>query len=475
MIAHQGEIGPSAAQSAPSYSVVLSNGRHTRSQAGIAPVALLVATAAALLASTTVGAPEQKPEPTDPAAAALLGDDPEDEIASGQVGRLAHELTPTVAKRVERIRGLEFVRIPAPEVISGERFAELAARETPSGPRADRALADDETAARLLGLQEPGEQLDVLSTGAPDLAAAAYDTERERLYVIRDAVGTSRALLEFLLAHELDHALDDQNFGLDEGVGANDDEALAGIALIEGTATTVMIDYAAQHLNPLALSAAAVGIDPGTDEVPEFFVEQLTWAYLGGSGFVNSLLDSAGDWEQVDEAFDSRPPQSTEQILHTEAYEAGEKPLAVAANVSALESRGWQALDRGVLGEYTTGQVLEAGAPEDAAGNAAAGWGGDQYALLSRSGGGVDCERECASERILVASWRWDSAAEADEFERTLPAYLIGGREAAPAGADLWTLDGAWVASAIEGDATALAFAPSRELAGLAARAAVAG
>ncbi len=108
--------------------------------------------------------------------------------------------------------------------------------------------------------------------------------------------------------------------------------------------------------------------------------------------------------------------------------------MRVTADTDELERRGWRVSDRGVLGEFSTRQVLEIGVPEDAVEAAATGWGGDEYALLSRDSGGVDCEAKCAQERIVVAAWRWDSDAEADEFDRTLPAYLIAGRGGAEMG-----------------------------------------
>ncbi len=430
-------------------------------------------TAATLLASATVGAPGGE-RTLSQSSAGASAPGTADEIGPAQIGSLARRLTPRIAARVARIRGLEFERIPVPEVISGERFAEIVGSQVPSSGRADRKLADTETVARMFGVQEPDEQLDVLSTGAPDLAAAAYDTKSERLYVIRDAVGTSRALLEFLLAHELEHALDDQSFGLEEGDDDDDDKALAETALVEGAATSTMIEYAARHLDPLALSAASLGIDPGTEGVPTFVVEQLTWAYLEGSAFVNALRGRQGGWERVDEAFGSQPPLSTEHILHPDAYQAGDEPADVSAETDALETRRWRVLDRGILGEFSTRQVLEVGAPGDAVEVAATGWSGDEYALLGRDRGGVDCEETCAAERIVVAAWRWDSAAEADEFDRTLPAYLIAGRDARKVGAELWSLDGAWVATAIDDEATVMVFAPSRELARAAVRDAVA-
>jgi hypothetical protein len=418
-------------------------------------MALLLTTAAALVASATVGEPERGP-----VAAA--------EPTPDSIERQVRRLTPRVARRVERIRGLKFERVPRPRVITGEQFAAITAREADRQPRLGRRLDEDEATARLLGLMKPSEQLDTLAGGAPDLAAAAWDTRRERLYVIADASGEDVALLEFLLAHELEHALSDQRFGLPETKGVGDDAVLARLALIEGSATAVMIEYAARYLNPFALGAATAGLDPGTEGVPRFFVESLIWAYLRGAAFVGALREAGRGWAEVDAALE-RPPVSTEQVLHPQAFLRDERPQPVVPDVVALRERGWKVVGRGELGEFTTAQLLRLAAPRPVAAVAARGWGGDGYVLLAREPGPAACERDCRRTRVLVVEWRWDLAAEAREFRRALPAYLVGGLGAAPRRAAGWALDGAWIASASSGDSVRLAFAPRERLARLAA------
>lgn len=420
-------------------------------------MALLLATAAALVASATVGEPE-----TERQRVAAAEPTPE------AIEREARRLTPRVARRVERIRGLKFERVPRPRVITGEQFAAITAREADRQPGLSRRLAEDEATARLLGLMTPSEQLDTLAGGAPDLAAAAWDTRRERLYVIADASGEDVALLEFLLSHELEHALSDQRFGLPEPKGVGDDAVLARLALIEGSATAVMIEYAARHLNPFALGAATAGLDPGTEGVPRFFVESLTWAYLRGAAFVDALREAGRGWAEVDAALE-RPPVSTEQVLHPQAFLRDERPQPVIPEVVALRGRGWTVVGRGELGEFTTAQLFRLGAPRPIAAVAARGWGGDGYVLLARGPRAAGCERDCRRTRVLVVEWRWDSEAEAREFTRAMPAYLVGGLGAEPRGAASWALDGAWVASASSGDTVRLGFAPHERLARLAA------
>lgn len=420
-----------------------------------AGAALLLATAVGLWVAATAGRPQTTdapgPEPPPPTTAELV-----------------RELTPMVARRVEALRGLRFDEVPVPRVITAERFAAISARRADPSAADRRELADAESAARMLGLMAPGEQAEALLEGAPDLAAAAWDSRRDRLYVIADAARGSPALVEFLLAHELDHALEDQRFGLPRLEGVSDDEALAGLALVEGSATATMAAYAARHLSPLALAAGASGLDSGTDEVPRFVVEQLTWAYLRGAAFVNALTGDGSDWGPVDRALADRPPASTEQVLHPAAFRADERPLAVEPGTGALRAAGWTPLYRAVNGELATAQLLRLGVPSAAARRAASGWGGDSLVILGRGSAGTDCGRSCGRRRVLVLEWAWDSRADAIEFERTLPAYLIAGLGASPRG-ELWRLDPGWAASATAGRTVRLALAPTRALAAVAA------
>ena len=208
--------------------------------------------------------------------------------------------------------------------------------------------------------------------------------ETKRLYVVSDAVVANRALVEFVLAHELDHAIEDQNFGLPGADAIDDDQALAETALTEGSATSVMTDYAARNLDPFELLAATDGIDTGTGAVPKAYVDQLTWAYLGGLRFINALRELAGSWKLVDYALESRPPASTEQILHPRKYVQDERPDPVRIDGAPLRAAGWRPADRDVLGELPTSQLLELGVEHPVAKRAAAGWDGDRYELWRR-------------------------------------------------------------------------------------------
>ena len=287
--------------------------------------------------------------------------------------------------------------------------------------------------------------------------------------MISDAGPTNRTLVEFYLAHELTHALEDEHFGLAHTEGASDDGSLAELALTEGTATALMIEYARLHLDPGELLAASLQIDAGRGDVPAFVVEQLEQAYLRGAAFVEELYRQGDGWALVDDALVNRPPASTEQVLHPQKYLGVESPLPTSIDARALDRRGWQRLGGGNLGEAGTSQLLEVGAPEDVARLSAEGWGGDRYALWARDRTALECTTECREGLVLIVRWRWDSGREAREFAQALPAYLRGGLDGERDGGATFALDPGWAAIEQAPGSVTLALAPSARLAGLAA------
>jgi hypothetical protein len=100
-----------------------------------------------------------------------------------------------------------------------------------------------------------------------------------------------------------------------------------------------------------------------------------------------------------------------EQVLHPEKYlDRVDEPVEVA-----LPEVGRAMPDfEGTLGEFLIRVLLRAGPAGESAATAAAGWGGDRYAVLGADGG---------SYRLV---WRsvWDSESDAREFRDALKAYV---------------------------------------------------
>jgi hypothetical protein len=192
-----------------------------------------------------------------------------------------------------------------------------------------------------------------------------------------------------------------------------------------------------------------------TGSLPGFLQAQLVFPYTGGQQFVAALRRRArGRWTLVDLAQRSRPPVSTEQIMHPEKWIGAEPAVRVRVGARAALGDGWSRAASGVLGEFQTRELLaEAGGGGSSA--AAAGWGGDRYELWRRDGAS-GCAAPCRSDAALVVRWRWDSEADLREFATKLRQWVRDG---------LGAVDGGSVVVAVRGGAVTLAMAPSRALA----------
>ncbi len=252
--------------------------------------------------------------------------------------------------------------------------------------------------------------------------AGYYDTETGEMVVIRpaDAGDELSPLQEITYAHEVVHALQDQNFPLDEALelaeGATDDQVLATTALVEGDATVAQSEYLTDNpglLLELGTELMTTEIETSQlDAAPAIVRETLLFPYDQGAEFVMALREE-GDWARVNEAYTALPA-STEQILHPEKYLSGEQPIAVdLKDIEGLLGEGWTEIDDNAFGEFQirillSGQESSAGA----AGAAAAGWGGDRFRIATNG-----------QDTAVVWQSTWDSTVDATEFADALTRY----------------------------------------------------
>jgi hypothetical protein len=370
-----------------------------------------------------------------------------------------------IIARVERERGLEFRRDPAPRRVTPRQArAEALASLDEDFPPA-RRRADAEVLV-MLGLVPPGTDLgEAVESTFGEGVAGYYDPRDGRMRIVEGAQTANRVLYEMTVAHELTHALEDQHFDLlTDRLASGDDAAMAYTALVEGSASALMYRYvdgrfgAEEAFGGFAASAFAP-----TGDLPPFLMAQLVFPYVTGEMFVSRLLElGGGDWTVVDAALRARPPVSTEQVMHPRAYVEVEQPERVSVKgSSAALGDGWRRLRGGTFGEWQTARLL-ARAGGTAWAQAAAGWGGDAYAVLGRG-----------DDRALVVRWTWDTRADEEDFVAALRAWGEEGLpDSAPAeGGDAWrTPDGA-AAFEREGGSVTLALAPDVRLARAVARA----
>jgi hypothetical protein len=284
--------------------------------------------------------------------------------------------------------------------------------------------------------------------------AAFYDPKTKTMHLIKEPeVQKEPTFLEKLLgkkkgfdkdenktviAHELTHALADQNFDIDamqKRVKQDDDRELAVSALIEGEATLTMIGSQMEDWNGSVIrSVPAARLDrvfgfmipfmplaggKSLREAPPILSETMIFPYLRGMVFCARLTNDGG-WQALDDAY-RNPPQSTEQILHPEKYRAEPDP-PTSVDLGALSPGGdWKELGRNVVGEMQLTVLLK----RHGGRNAAAGWDGDRYAVFERAGG----------QAGLVWLTTWDTEDDARQFSSGYGKFQItklGGEQPLP-------------------------------------------
>ncbi len=337
--------------------------------------------------------------------------------------------TDAVAREVSALRGLPLKRRIPNDVVDKEglrkRLVAFANEDKAKRENAAEGFALARWGMIPLRTDYPALLIEVLT----DQIAGYYDTETKKLTISRSA-GDDGDWAELVLAHEIQHGLQDQNFDLKKFENLPDSEGDASIArraLVEGDGIALMIEVmlkrqgqSAPWSNPQVADAiekamSVPGAGDSLDKAPLVLRESLIFPYRSGLTFV-AALRRRQPWSAVDAAF-AKPPRSTEQILHPERYLVDDKPVPIAIDLPA-SLRGYGVRHSTVWGELGFSLYLRShGIDPATATSAAEGWGGDRAVVLAREG-------ETRPEKAIgIARTEWDSEADAIEaHEATVKA-----------------------------------------------------
>jgi hypothetical protein len=274
--------------------------------------------------------------------------------------------------------------------------------------------------------------------------AGFYEPGDKTMYLVDDL---SDDEADETLAHELDHALQDQAYDLGKLLDfapGDGDRTAAGHAVAEGDAMSAMFDVTlgsafnvSESLlrKALALSNAVSATSTTT---PHALQESLIAPYADGFAFIQERREHGG-WPAVDAAW-RELPQSTEQLLHVEKYLAREPPIKVSVPTFKALGEGFRAVTNDVMGEQGLRIMLGEWTGEREAHAAAAGWGGDRYVVARRDGG--------PDRHAIAVAWLavMDTAADAKELAAVLKKrFGTTCRERATVGPIAWRQSGARV------------------------------
>lgn len=297
-----------------------------------------------------------------------------------------------IANRVERLRNLFFTDDAIPAWVNGDEMQDQLAVEA-RHVYTESDATQQEIALRMLGaLRGPID----LSRTARVNPLGFYSPTSGQVFVLRDPSGEIMTSAEMVtVAHELTHAITDQQFELPQPetvVLADRDRNLAWSSLSEGDASLVENRFSRSSLTPDELAeykidpGPPVGKTPGTTRATRsyFLVAEGQFPYTFGMSFACALYNRDG-WKAVNAAYKD-PPQSSAQILYPDRYVAREEP---SDPDDPRTPRGWSELPVQSLGAADLMWLFEAPGTRlsrsltDPYARAAA-WGGGELHLYRR-------------------------------------------------------------------------------------------
>ncbi len=282
-----------------------------------------------------------------------------------------------------------------------------------------KELRGEELALKRLGLLPAStDYLQLILDTLTQQIAGYYDPFERQLYLL---AGT-QAGGEFVMSHEIGHALQDQHFDLKKFLTEakrDNDQLVARQALVEGDGLAISLEYTMAAVGQQVpwgqegftrkVSVGMTAAMASMSEVPLVLRESLTFPYSAGTAFVGHFRKHHA-WSRVDQIY-KQPPLSTEQVMHPKKYEEFERPHTI--KTAALPSlAGYEQAFDTTFGELATTILFKQhGLSATEAGLAAAGWGGDRVLVYTPPGHQKGLEGVIA---IVFSSW--DSEADAMEY-----------------------------------------------------------
>jgi len=323
---------------------------------------------------------------------------------------------PPIAQELQQISGMS-LKHPVPCAYIDKQqinqFLKKRVKEV-TDPQEIRA---EELTLKMFGLVPPDFNLaentvDLLT----EQAAAFYDYEKKKLFITDTTQGSGQ---QPVLAHELAHAIADQNYNLGKFIRQgrkSDDGSTARMAVMEGQATWLMSEFLARRMgqtlknSPAMVAAMSTMSDSGGNQFPVFdnsplyLRMTLVFPYTKGMLFQHAVYERDGQ-RSFGEVF-QKPPDSTQQILHPEKYFAGIHPTEPELPEPKL-GKGYKALVGGTLGELDHQVMLEQYSGKQEADELAPHWRGSAFALM---------ENAKKHQIVLLYAVEWDTEDAAREY-----------------------------------------------------------
>jgi hypothetical protein len=270
--------------------------------------------------------------------------------------------------------------------------------------------------------------------------AGYYDNETKTISLLNWIPADKQ---EPILAHELTHALQDQNYDLTKWMkaairkeenaakgGDTDDGAIARKAVVEGQAMVVYIDYMLKPLNRNLIDtpgliyqmeepAVKAVIDSQLmHDAPMILREEGTFAYNAGLIFEGELLHKGGRKMAFAGAF-ARPPKNSHEVLQPDTYINSEKlPQVRIPDMHAVLGTDYEVYDSGGIGELDVRALLKQYGERRIADDLSSEWQGGAYVTYRRVNKNAAAVTPGTADLAVLYVSRWKAPQSAESFAR---------------------------------------------------------
>jgi hypothetical protein len=343
-----------------------------------------------------------------------------------------------------------------------EHFIETRMKEDKDAKRLERS----ELVLKKLGLLPLNFQLrPFLIALLKEQVAGYYDSKTKTVYLL-DWLGPEAQ--KPVMAHELTHALQDQNFGLEKFAKQaedkkdldSDERLVARQAVEEGQAMIALLDYVLAPVDktvqtdPDAVDAMLSAMNSGGNtpklaEAPAYLRDVLLFPYNWGTDFVRTVLTKRG----TDAAFAGlfrNPPHDSREVMQPEMYLSNDHLApTVAPNFEKAMGKEYKKYDLSGLGEFDVWELAKQFGSEDAAKNIANAFRG-AYSYVATKGG---ADPKTTADMSLVLVSHWTTPEMAQRFAK-MWAISVGKRYkgATASGDNTWTTSDGPVRIETKGD-----------------------
>jgi hypothetical protein len=255
-----------------------------------------------------------------------------------------------------------------------------------------------------------------------------------------------------VMAHELTHALQDQNFNLARwalvtgpngrrptmGSGERDaQESAARRAVVEGQAMIVYLDYMIKPFGSLGDSDDKIDMLKNRlmdvydspvklHNAPMLLQQSTIFPYFDGFAFELELLKKGGREMAFAGAF-ARPPRDTYEIMNPEAYLSHKRAVALMIpDMSKVLGDGYKAYDSGSIGALDVRVMSQQFGRENDGYAITPNWDGGAYIAVTKpaAAGKADADLVPSDVALMYVS-RWKTAESAKRFAELYKSALI--------------------------------------------------